>query len=128
MPNFNEILSYILGVIFIVLVFALAYAYLKPHQFHKRRKISTLFLKVSYLLYLLVLLIVIYMSTLFKGGLENVFNGVEFFAFLLVIFVPTIGIFARTMEQFSKSRENYNYFFSAVNVLSIVAILIMYYF
>jgi len=68
------------------------------------------------------------MSTLFKGGLENVFNGVEFFAFLLVIFVPTIGIFARTMEQFSKSRENYNYFFSAVNVLSIVAILIMYYF
>ena len=128
MPNFNEILSYILGVIFIILVFALAYAYLKPHQLHKRRKISTLFLKVSYLLYLLVLLIVIYMSTLFKGGLENVFNGVEFFAFLLVIFVPTIGIFARTMEQFSKSRENYNYFFSVVNVLSIVAILIMYYF
>jgi hypothetical protein len=128
MPNFNEILSYILGVIFIILVFALAYAYLKPHQLHKRRKISTLFLKVSYLLYLMVLLIVIYMSTLFKGGLENVFNGVEFFAFLLVIFVPTIGIFARTMEQFSKSRENYNYFFSIVNVLSIVAILIMYYF
>ena len=128
MPNFNEILSYILGVIFIILVFALAYAYLKPHQLHKRRKISTLSLKVSYLLYLLVLLIVIYMSTLFKGGLENVFNGVEFFAFLLVIFVPTIGIFARTMEQFSKSRENYNYFFSIVNVLSIVAILIMYYF
>ena len=128
MPNFNEILSYILGVIFIILVFALAYAYLKPHQLHKRRMISTLFLKVSYLLYLMVLLIVIYMSTLFKGGLENVFNGVEFFAFLLVIFVPTIGIFARTMEQFSKSRENYNYFFSIVNVLSIVAILIMYYF
>jgi len=128
MPNFNEILSYILGVIFIILVFALAYAYLKPHQLHKRRKISTLFLKVSYLLYLMVLLIVIYMSTLFKGGLENVFNGVEFFAFLLVIFVPTIGIFARTMEQFSKNRENYNYFFSVVNVLSIVAILIMYYF
>ena len=128
MPNFNEILSYILGVIFIILVFALAYAYLKPHQLHKRRMISTLFLKVSYLLYLMVLLIVIYMSTLFKGGLENVFNGVEFFAFLLVIFVPTIGIFARTMEQFSKSRENYNYFFSVVNVLSIVAILIMYYF
>lgn len=128
MPNFNEILSYILGVIFIILVFALAYAYLKPHQLHKRRKISTLFLKVSYLLYLMVLLIVIYMSTLFKGGLENVFNGVEFFAFLLVIFVPTIGIFARTMEQFSKSRENYNYFFSIVNVFSIVAILIMYYF
>jgi hypothetical protein len=127
MPNFNEILSYILGVIFIILVFALAYAYLKPHRLHKRRLISTLLLKVSYLVYLLVLLIVIYMSTLVKGGLENVFNGIEFFAFLLVIFVPTIGIFARTMEQFSKSRDNYNYFFTIVNTLSIVVILIMYF-
>lgn len=127
MPNFNEILSYILGVIFILLVFALAYAYLKPHRLHKRRLLSTLLLKVSYLAYLLVLLIVIYMSTLVKGGLENVFSGIEFFAFLLVIFVPTIGIFARTMEQFSKSRDSYNYFFTIVNTLSIVIILIMYF-
>ena len=127
MANFPDILSYILGVIFIILVFALAYAYLKPHQLHKRRLISTLLLKVTYLLYLLILLIIIYLSALVKDGLEEVFYGIEFFAFLVVLFVPTIGIFARKLGQFSKKREGYNYFFSIVNLLSIMAILIMYY-
>jgi len=127
MANFKEILDFILGIVFIILVFALAYAYLKPHQLHKRRLISTLALKVSYLLYLLVLLVIIYLSALVNDGLEEVFLGVEFFAFLVVLFVPTIGIFARKMGQFSKKRDGYNYFFSIVNVLSIVAILIMYF-
>jgi hypothetical protein len=127
MPNFNEILNHILGVVFIIIVFALAYAYLKPHQLHKRRLYSTLLLKISYLVYLLVLLIIIYLSTLVKDGLENVFYGIEFFAFLIVLFVPTIGIFARKMGQFSKKREGYNYFFTIVNVLSIVAILLMFF-
>jgi hypothetical protein len=127
MANFNEILNHILGVVFIVIVFALAYAYLKPHQLHKRRLVSTLLLKGSYLLYLLILLIIIYMSALVNGGLEKVFFGIEFFAFLLVLFVPTIGIFARKLGQFAKKREGYNYFFSIVNVLSIVALLVMYF-
>jgi len=127
MPNFNEILNHILGVVFIIIVFALAYAYLKPHQLHKRRLYSTLLLKISYLVYLLVLLIIIYLSALVKDGLENVFYGIEFFAFLIVLFVPTIGIFARKMGQFSKKREGYNYFFTIVNVLSIVAILLMFF-
>jgi hypothetical protein len=127
MPNFTEILNHILGVVFIIIVFALAYAYLKPHQLHKRRLFSTLLLKISYLVYLLVLLIIIYFAALIKGGLETVFYGIEFFAFLIVLFVPTIGIFARKLGQFSKKREGYNYFFTVVNVLSIVAILLMYF-
>jgi len=127
MANFKEILNFILGIVFIILVFALAYAYLKPHRLHKRRLVSTLLLKISYLLYLFVLLIIIYLSALVNGGLEEVFYGVEFFAFLVVLFVPTIGIFARKLGQFSKKRDGYNYFFSIVNVLSIAAILIMYF-
>jgi hypothetical protein len=125
--NFTEILNHILGVIFILIVFALAYGYLKPHQLHKRRLISTLLLKISYLVYLLVLLVIIYLSALVRGGLEDVFYGIEFFAFLVVLFVPTIGIFARKLGQFSKKREGYNYFFTIVNVLSIVAVLVMYF-
>ena len=127
MPNFTEILNHTLGVVFIIIVFALAYAYLKPHQLHKRRLYSTLLLKISYLVYLLVLLIIIYLSALVKGGLEKVFFGIEFFAFLIILFVPTIGIFARKLGQFSKNREGYNYFFTVVNVLSIVAILLMFF-
>jgi hypothetical protein len=127
MANFESILSYILGVVFIIIVFSIAYAYLKPHQVHKRRPVSTVLLKSSYLLYLLTLLVVVYFSTLVKDGLEKVFFGIEFFAFLIVLFVPTIGIFARKLGQFSKQRENYNYFFTLVNSLCIIAILLMYF-
>lgn len=126
MANFPDILSYILGTVFIVLVFSLAYAYLKPHLLHKRRPVSTLLLKVSYLTYVLVLLIVVYLAAFMKGGLDEVFYGVEFFAFLIVLFVPTTGIFARKLQQFRKQRENYNYYFTVINLLCLVAILIMY--
>jgi hypothetical protein len=127
MANFNEILNHILGVVFIIIIFSLAYAYLKPHQLHKRRLVSTLLLKVSYLFYLLVLLIIVYLSALVKGGLEEVFFGIEFFAFLIVLFVPNIGIFARKLGRFSKNRESYNYFFTVVNILSVIAILVMFF-
>jgi hypothetical protein len=127
MANFSTVLNHILGIAFIIIIFSLAYAYLKPHQLHKRRLASTLLLKVSYLFYLLVLLIVVYLSALVKGGLENVFMGIEFFAFLVVLFVPNIGIFARKLGHFSKKRENYNYFFTVVNILSVIAILVMFF-
>lgn len=127
MANFESILLHILGIVFIIIVFSIAYAYLKPHQLHKRRPVSTLLLKGSYLLYFLILLIIVYLSALVKGGLEDVFMGVEFFAFLVVLFVPTIGIFARKLGQFSKKRESYNYFFTVVNALCIIALLLMYF-
>ncbi len=127
MANFSEILNHILGVIFIIIVFSLAYAYLKPHQLHKRRLVSTLLLKISYLFYLLILLIVVYLSALVKGGLEEVFFGIEFFAFLVVLFVPTIGILARKLGHFAKKREAYNYFFTVVNILSTLMILVMFF-
>ncbi|HUV01147.1 MAG TPA: hypothetical protein VMW32_09310 [Bacteroidales bacterium] len=127
MANFSEILNYILGAVFIILIFSIAYAYLKPHQLHKRRLASTLMLKGSYLLYLLILLIIVYFSALVKGGLEKVFYGIEFFAFLIVLFVPTIGVFARKMGQFNRKRDGYNYFLTVVNLLSIIAILMMYF-
>jgi Kef-type K+ transport system membrane component KefB len=127
MANFGTILNFILGAIFIVIVFSIAFAYLKPHRLHKSRPVSTLLLKGSYLLYLLILMIVVYFSVLKKGGLDEVFYGIEFFAFLIVLFVPTIGILARKLGQFSKKRENFNYFFTVVNSLCIIALLVMYF-
>lgn len=127
MANFEPVLKSILGIVFIILVFSISYAYLKPHQLHKRRPVSTLLLKGSYLLYMLILLLLIYLSVIVKEGLESVFYGIEFFAFLIVLFVPTIGIFARKLEQFRKIRDNYNYFFTLVNAICIIALLLMYF-
>jgi hypothetical protein len=126
MANFTDKINHIIGILFILMIFALAYGYLKPHQLHRRRKISTLLLKISYLLYLIILLIVIYLSVLVKGGLQEVFYELEFFVFLFVLFVPTMGIFARRLERFSKKREGYNYIFTGINVISIIALLVMY--
>jgi hypothetical protein len=128
LTNLTDKINHIIGILFILMIFALAYGYLKPHRLHKRRMVSTMLLKVSYLLYLFILLVVIYLSVLFKGGLQEVFYELEFFIFLFVLFVPTMGIFARRMEQFSKKREGYNYFFTGVNVISIILLLVMYFY
>lgn len=127
MANFNEVFDYILGVVFMILIFSLAYAYLKPHQLHRRRPVSTLLLKGSYLLYLFILMIIIYFSVLKRGGLDKVFYGIEFFAFLVVLFAPTIGILARKLGQFNKKRENFNYFFTVINFLCIIVLLLMFF-
>lgn len=126
MTNFDEVLNYILGALLIIIVFSLGYAYLKPHRVHKKYPVSTLALKVTYLLYLVVLMMVVYLASLRKGGLNEVFMDIEFFAFLLVLFIPTIGVFARKLGHFRKNRVNFYYFFTIVNVLSIIALLIMY--
>jgi cytochrome bd-type quinol oxidase subunit 2 len=121
-------LNNILGVVLIIIAFAIAYAYLKPHNLHKIRPVSTLLLKGSYLLYLLIMMIIIYISVLHKeGGIEAVFPDIEFFAFLVVLFAPSIGILARKLSQFRKKRENFNYFFTLVNALSILALLVMFF-
>jgi len=123
--NFKELLNHILGAFFIIIVFSLGYAYLRPHRVHKKYPVSTLLLKVSYLFYLLVLLIIVYLAAL-KEGLDEVFMDIEFFAFLLVLFVPTIGVFARKLGHFRKKRENFYYFFTIINILSVVALILMY--
>jgi hypothetical protein len=125
--NNNEILVHVLGIVFIIIVFSLAFAYLKPYRLHKTRKISTLLLKSSYLLYILILMIIIYMATIDKDGLEEVFMGIEFFAFLIALFVPTVAILARKLGKFSKKREGYNYLFSVINLGATLAIIAMYF-
>jgi hypothetical protein len=95
---------------------------------HKKRPLSTLLLKGSYLAYLFILMLVVYFSTLSREGLDDVFQGIEFFAFLIVLFGPTIGILARKLGPFNQRRDNYNWFFTVINFLSITALILMYVF
>jgi len=124
--NLPEMMNYILGAVLIVIVFSIAYAYLKPHKMHHARPLSTLALKGSYLLYLLVTLLVIYLASLRGGGVSQVFDGPEFFIFLVVLFVPTAGIFSRKIERISGHRVRYNIIFTAVNLVMAVVALVLY--
>lgn len=124
--NLPEMMNYILGAVLIVIVFSIAYAYLKPHKMHHARPLSTLALKGSYLAYLLVTLLVIYLASLRGGGVSQVFDGPEFFIFLVVLFVPTAGIFSRKIERFSGQRVRYNIIFTTVNLVMAVVALVLY--
>ncbi|MCU0460305.1 MAG: hypothetical protein MUE37_14605 [Bacteroidales bacterium] len=124
--NLPEMMSYIIGALFVVIVFAIAYAYLKPHRLHHARPLSTLALKGTYLLYLMVMLLLIYFASLRGGGVSQVFDGPEFFVFLVVLFVPTAGIFSRKIARFSGKRVRYNIIFSVINVILTITVLLLY--
>lgn len=119
-------MNYIIGAVLIAIVFSIAYAYLKPHRMHHARPLSTLAMKGSYLLYLLVMLVVIYFASLRGGGVSQVFDGPEFFVFLVVLFVPTAGIFSRKIARFSGKRVRYNIIFTAVNLVMAATALLLY--
>jgi hypothetical protein len=119
-------MSYIIGAIFMVIVFSIAYAYLKPHKLHHSRPLSTVALKGSYLLYLVVMLVIIYLASLRGGGVSKVFEGGEFFVFLVVLFVPTAGILSRRITRFSSRRVRYNIVFTVVNLIMALAVIMLY--
>ena len=119
-------MSYIIGAIFMVIVFSIAYAYLKPHRLHHSRPLTTLALKGSYLLYLIVMLVVIYLASLRGGGVSTVFEGGEFFVFLVVLFVPTAGIFSRKIARFSGKRVRYNIVFTVINLIMALTVIALY--
>jgi hypothetical protein len=110
----------------VVIVFSIAYAYLKPHKMHHARPLSTFALKGSYLIYLLAILVVIYLASLRGGVVSHVFDGPEFFVFLVVLFVPTAGIFSRKIERFSGPRVRDNIIFTAVNLVMAAVALVLY--
>jgi cytochrome bd-type quinol oxidase subunit 2 len=128
MSNYNlpAMMSYIIGALFMVIVFSIAYAYLKPHRLHHARPLSTLALKGSYLIYLVVMLLVIYLASLRGGGVSQVFDGPEFFIFLIVLFVPTTGIFSRKITRFSGKRVRYNIIFTIINIVLTLTVLLLY--
>jgi len=124
--NLPEMMSYIIGALLVVIVFSIAYAYLKPHRLHHARPLSTLALKGSYLIYLMVLLLAIYFASLRDGGVSQVFDGAEFFIFLVVLFVPTAGIFSRKISRFSGKRVRFNIIMSVVNLVMTMTLLVLY--
>ncbi len=124
--NLPEMMSYIIGALLVVIVFSIAYAYLKPHRLHHARPLSTLALKGSYLIYLMVLLLAIYFASLRDGGVSQVFDGAEFFIFLVVLFVPTAGIFSRKISRFSGKRVRFNIIMSVVNLVMTLTLLVLY--
>lgn len=124
----NTFYGFVYASLFII-VFVTASNSLKPFRAHKNRRLSTMLLKISYLIYLSFYLVFIFML-LFKSEtkLESTAISEKWIKFYLVLFlvitvIPNLGIFFR--RKIKKARVNYNIVFSVANFLVVALIIFL---
>jgi len=130
MNNFFQFLLHFIFVATFLFVYIIAIIILKPFRLHRKRKISTITLKLSYLVYLAFFLSFVYLVLFFASNEvnteENMENGTSaiYYAIVLVsFFIPNIGIMIR--RRFKKNRTIYNYLGSFLNLMIILALVFM---
>jgi uncharacterized membrane protein YhaH (DUF805 family) len=106
-------------------LYAVSIIILKPFRLHQRRPVSTIVLKVSYLVYLLAFLLLAYL-VLFYSGVpaaeeEETTAGknpfiLYYIAVILAFFIPNLGIMLR--RKFDKYRTKYNIVFITINLFT----------
>ena len=120
-------MSFMLHFIFIaafLLIYIIAIIILKPFRLHRKRPVSTIFLKASYLIYLASFMVLAYFILFFSEPSEasetagseeerllNLFTLFSVFAF----FIPNIGIMVRRSVR--SWRVTYNYALSVLNFI-----------
>ncbi len=94
---------------------------LKPFRKHYKRYLSTLSLKISYLVFFAVFLLFTYLllfgDRVLEEGVEQydtLFN-IHFLFFLSSAIIPNAGVILR--KQVRKKRVVYNIFFTGINVI-----------
>ena len=118
-------MNFLLHFIFIaafLLIFIIAIIILKPFRIHRKRPLSTIFIKSSYLAYLACFLFMSYLILFFSPSAqpaeevdeEKVLNTLTVFS-ILAFFIPNIGIMIR--RRIVSWRITYNYAVTALNIL-----------
>jgi hypothetical protein len=124
-------MNFLLHFIFIaafLLIFIIAIIILKPFRIHRKRPMSTIFLKASYLLYLACFLLMAYLILFFSATTEpsedvdeeRLLNLLTIFS-VLAFFIPNIGIMIR--RRITTWRVRYNYLVTALNLLISVGLI-----
>lgn len=129
MPGYFDIYVRILFLITFVVIFYLAYRYLKPFRVHRKRAVSTLSLKLSYLAYLALFLYFLFFVLFFqvKDGLSEIPDDdliirLYFIAVVTISVLPNLGIVFR--RRFKASRTNYNVAVAILNTLICVLLIL----
>ena len=130
MNNFFQFLLHFIFIATFLFVYIIAIIILKPFRLHRKRKVSTISLKLSYLIYLAFFLAFVYLVLFFADNdantEENMENGTSAIYYLIVLlsfFIPNIGIMIR--RRFKKNRSTYNYLVTALNFMIILALVFM---
>jgi hypothetical protein len=117
----NLLLHFIFVTAFL-LVYVVAIIILKPFRLHRKRPVSTITLKASYLLYLAAFMLMAYLVLFFtitsepteEATEEKILNVFTVFA-ILAFFIPNVGIMIR--RSVKSWRVTYNYIFTGINLL-----------
>ncbi len=128
----NGFFGFLLHAIFIAtfcFLFVITIIILKPFRIHRKRPVSTIIYKISYLFYLLAFLLLAYKVIFYSvkpGNFENIsFDKGYLFYYIMVIIaflLPNLAIMIR--RKISGMRILYNYIFSIINVL--IALFLVY--
>lgn len=121
-------MNFLLHLIFIatfIFLFIVSIIILRPFRIHQKRPVSTIAIKVSYLVYLLTFLLLAYLVLFYSGERadeeepmgKNPFL-IYYIAVILAFFIPNLGIMLR--RKFKKFRTEYNFIFTTINVFTIL--------
>jgi hypothetical protein len=123
-------LNFLLHFIFLAtftFLYVISIIILRPLRIHKKRPISTITLKVSYLLYLLVFLVLAYLVLFYSRvraeAEETSAEGSYTIYYIIVIvafLVPNLGIMLR--RKVIKMRAEYNIIFTVINMIVIMVL------
>jgi len=130
MNNFFQFLLHFIFIATFLFVFIIAIIILKPFRIHRKRKISTITLKLSYLLYLAFFLGFVYLVLFFANNdvttedvMEDRTSVIYYIIVLVSFFLPNIGIMIR--RKFKKGRGIYNYAVTFLNFCVMLALIYM---
>lgn len=118
-------MNFLLHFIFIaafLLIYIIAIIILKPFRIHRKRPVSTILIKASYLVYLACFLLMAYLILFFSSSAEpseevdeeKILNMLTVFS-IFAFFIPNIGIMIR--RRINSWRVSYNYIVAALNIL-----------
>ena len=106
----------LVAVVFIS-IFVICVVFIRPFRMNKKRPASTLYLKITYLVYLLIILSFFYYLFFQKKELYEVITNLRFFILLACLFIPNAGMLAR--RRMKDLRAPYNYLLGSIHVLVI---------
>lgn len=131
--NASQVILHLVFIGTFAFFYVLAIIVLKPFRFHQKRKISTLLLKLSYLVYLLFFLTYIYLFLFYQeppiddtpipsAPVKGLFRY-EYLFLLLVFLIPNFGMILR--RKIHEWRTQYNVLVTLANVLATAYLLLL---
>ena len=125
MGNFIQFLLHLLVISAFLLIFVLATVFTKPLMINRKRMVSTIFLKIGYLVYLIIILVFFYYLIFVNKDLADLITDLHFVMILLSLFIPNAGMMMR--RKIKTNRTVYNFTLTSVFMITILYLVFVFY-